>query len=261
MSDDNGEQSDQLELTSELKPRGVSLKATWTRAILTFLAPFIIAFGFRWIIFEPYVIPSGSMIPTLLIHDHIVVNKWVYGLRLPFSEKWVHFWNKPKPGEIVVFKYPLSKDTYYIKRIVAVEGDEIAVRDGQLIRNGTAVERFPLLENDLSIMHIDPNEDLVRNFNYFKETVGNHSFVSRSIEDNHLPDFEQRKIPPGHFFVVGDNRDESSDSRSWGLVPYENLMGQAWFIWLSCTNTLPASPMLCDPNTIRWYRMFSRVQK
>jgi signal peptidase I len=273
MSEDNEERPHQVVNASELK--GVaqevpgtalgspkkSLKATWTGALLTFFAPLIIAFGLRWIIFEPYVIPSGSMIPTLLIHDHILVNKWVYGLRWPFSEKWFYFWSKPVAGEIVIFKYPISKDTYFIKRIVAVEGDEISVVDGQLIRNGTPVERKALSEDDLKKFNISTSEDISPSFVYFQESIGERIFISRSAEDNRLADFGPKKIPPGHFFVVGDNRDESSDSRSWGLVPYENLMGRAWFIWLSCTDTLPASPMLCDPNTIRWNRLFKRIQE
>jgi signal peptidase I len=244
-----------------LKPIKKSLKATWTGALLTFFAPFLIAFCFRWIVFEPYVIPSGSMIPTLLIHDHILVNKWVYGWRWPFSEKWLYFWNKPSAGEIVVFKFPLGKDVYYIKRIVATEGEEISVINGQLIRNGTPIDRKALSEGDLVKIGISTNEDFSLSYGYFQEAVGGHSFVSRSATGGRLQDYGPMKIPPGHFFVVGDNRDESSDSRSWGFVPYENLMGRAWFIWLSCTDTLPASPMLCDPNTIRWPRIFSKIQK
>jgi signal peptidase I len=234
-------------------------KATWTRALLTFFAPFVLAFGFRWIVFEPYVIPSGSMIPTLLIHDHILVNKWVYGWRWPFSEKWLYFWNKPKAGDIVVFKYPRSKDTYFIKRIAAIEGDELSVQSGQLIRNGVPVVRTPLSQDQLKFFNINLNENNGLDFNYFQESVNGHAFVSRSSHNGELPDFASQKIPAGYFFVVGDNRDESSDSRSWGLVPYENLMGRAWFIWLSCRDTLPASPMICDPNTVRWNRIFKNI--
>lgn len=234
-----------------------SLKATWSQALCVFILPIIIAFVFRWILFEPYVIPSGSMIPSLLIHDHLMVNKWVYGWRWPFSEKWFYIWTKPQPGEVVVFKYPKSKDTYFIKRVVAVEGDEISVVNGQLIRNGQPVLRDKITDVK-QIPKIDQTE--VKSFEYYKETLGKNSFISRDLVEDYFPPTEPIKVPPGHFFVVGDNRDESSDSRVWGFVPVENLMGRAWFIWLSCENTLPASPMICDPNTIRWDRFFKHIQ-
>jgi signal peptidase I len=237
-----------------------SMKATWTSALLTFFAPFLIAFAFRWILFEPYVIPSGSMIPSLLIHDHILVNKWVYGWRFPFSERWLHFWNRPVSGEIVVFKYPLSKDTYYVKRVVAIGGDEISVVNGQLILNGKPIERKPLTEEDLDRLQIKTSEDFSTNYIYFSEQVNEFKFVSRSFENDRSTDYGPFKVPAGHFFVVGDNRDESSDSRSWGVVPFENLMGRASIIWLACTDTLPASPMLCDPSTIRWNRILRSTQ-
>lgn len=255
MSDNN---SDNI-LNNTSEPVKKSQKATWSSALFTFFAPFVIAFAFRWILFEPYVIPSGSMIPTLLVHDHILVNKWVYGWRFPFSEKWLHFWRRPVPGEIVVFKYPLSKDTYYVKRVVAVEGDEISVIQGQLILNGKAIDRLPLAEEDLEKRQIRTNEDLDANYQYFLEQVGEKQIVSRSLPGGRQADYGPFKVPRGHFFVVGDNRDESSDSRSWGVVPFENLMGRAWLIWLACSETMPASPMLCDPSAIRWSRIFKKI--
>ncbi len=279
-------------------------KASWTEAIGTFLAPIALVFLLRWIVFEPYVIPSGSMIPTLLIHDHILVNKWVYGWRWPFSEKWLTFWNKPANGEIVIFKYPKSKDTYFVKRVVASEGDVIEVTEGQLKINDQFIKREnidlsnlisdyrlaePLIQSNLNnaIQFEDEKKiynqiisnnyeilkqlrldlsilpeifsDSWKNFSYFRESIQNHHFISRSLGEGQLPNYQSFKVPIGHFFVVGDNRDESSDSRVWGVVPYENLMGRAWFIWLSCEETLVSNPMVCDPNKIRWNRLFKLI--
>lgn len=231
-----------------------SKKVTWNRALSIFFAPILIVFFFRWALFEPYVIPSGSMIPSLLIHDHILVNKWAYGFRIPFSQNWVTFWKKPEVGEVVVFRYPKDPDTFFVKRIVAVEGDTIEVKEGQLIRNGEAIERLPVDKGVTS-----PREEF-QEFKYYREKLGEHEFISRSfLNDARMQDY-QTKVPAGHFFVVGDNRDESSDSRIWGFVPLKNLIGRAGSIWLSCENTLPAAPFICDPKTIRWERLFSSVK-
>ncbi|MEY4616060.1 MAG: hypothetical protein RJB66_1020 [Pseudomonadota bacterium] len=230
----------------------MSKKVTWKKSLLTFFTPIILIFFFRWALFEPYVIPSGSMIPTLLIHDHILVNKWAYGFRIPFSDRWLAFWSKPLPGEIVVFRYPKDPDTFFVKRVVAVGGDTIEVREGQLVRNGEPIARFetskPLFLGEES-----------QSFDYFKEKLGQRDFVTRSFSARARLEGALVQVPMGHFFVVGDNRDESSDSRVWGFVPEKNLIGRAGAIWLSCENTLPAAPFICDPKTVRWERVFSTV--
>lgn len=230
-----------------------SKKVTWKKALFTFFAPIVIVFFFRWALFEPYVIPSGSMIPSLLIHDHILVNKWAYGFRIPFSETWLSYWQKPQPGEIVVFRYPRARDIFYVKRVVAIEGDEIEVKEGQLIRNGEPVARIPI-ENPPA------PRDEITDFQYYHEKLGEHEFTSRSYRWSQRGSGTKVKVPEGQFFVVGDNRDESSDSRVWGFVPVKNLIGRAGAIWLSCENTLPAAPFICDPKTIRWNRLFTSVK-
>lgn len=230
-----------------------SKKTTWTKALLTFFAPLFIVLFVRWALFEPYVIPSGSMIPTFLIHDHILVNKWAYGFRMPFTEWWLGFWKKPSPGEIVVFRYPRNPNTFFVKRIVAVAGETIEVREGVLIRNGIPVERT--LISAPQLLQKDSSE-----FDYYQESLGGHQFVSRSYRAQGRMDGNKMTVPEGHFFVVGDNRDESNDSRFWGFVPVKNIIGKAGAIWLSCENTLPAAPFICDPNTIRWERLFTSVK-
>jgi signal peptidase I len=231
-----------------------SKKTTWKNALLTFFAPIFLVFFFRWALFEPYVIPSGSMIPTLLIHDHILVNKWAYGFRVPFSELWLTYWNKPKSGDIVVFRYPRGRDTFFVKRVVAIEGDTIEVKDGQLVINGQAVERVAI-----NTPAKEAGES-ASEFQYYREKLGDHEFTTRSFRWGHRLEGHKITVPDGHFYVVGDNRDESHDSRIWGFVPIKNLIGRAGSVWLSCENTLPAAPFICDPNTIRWGRLFTSVK-
>lgn len=227
------------------------MKTTWPKAIAWFIAPLLIAMTLRWALFEPYVIPSGSMIPTLLVHDHILVNKWAYGLRLPFSENWLVRWKNPQKGEIVVFKYPVDKETFFVKRIVATGGDVIEVKRGTLIINNQVIDRV----ESAPVPTVEDFED----FNYYLENLNSKSFISRSSKDLSSDEFGPETVPAGHFFVVGDNRDQSSDSRVWGFVPEENLMGKASLIWLSCENTLPAAPLICDPKVIRWTRIFKGI--
>lgn len=247
-------------------------KTSWFNSIVTFLSPILIIMSIRWFIIEPYMIPSGSMIPTLLVHDHIFVSKWVYGLRWPFTESWIMNWNKPKLGEIVVFRYPKEKEIFFVKRVVALEGDTIEIQEGQLIRNGLPVER-KLLDGEYynkNILGRDKDisskerknfdlEDEAGVFQYYSEQLGDHHFISRSFNEDRKVDGKKIVVPTGHFFVVGDNRDESSDSRVWGFVPIKNLIGRASMIWLSCDETLESATFICDPKTIRWSRLISFI--
>ncbi len=106
-------------------PETKNLKGTWDQAILTFLLPILLVLGVRWAFVEPFVIPSGSMIPNLLIHDHIIVKKFSYGLHIPFGDVWIAQWSAPQRGDIVVFKYPENPDVYYIKRLIGLPGIEL----------------------------------------------------------------------------------------------------------------------------------------
>lgn len=227
------------------------MKTSWRVALGYFFAPIVLALVLRWTLIEPYVIPSGSMLPNLLVHDHILVNKLAHGLRFPFSESWLVYWSRPQRGEIVVFKYPRSKDTFFVKRVVGIAGDTIEVRAGQLIINGNPIDRNSVEPNQI------PFEG--EQFDYFWEELEGVRFMSRSYKSLSSIDFGPEKVPEGHFMVVGDNRDQSSDSRIWGFVPYSLLMGRASLIWLSCEKTLPSAQFLCDPSTIRWSRLFTSV--
>ncbi len=232
-----------------------SLKGTWRQAILTFLAPFSLLLIIRWLLVEPYIIPSGSMIPNLMIHDHIVVNKLSYGIRIPFTEKWLAYWGPPKRGDVVVFKYPLDKEVYYVKRVIARAGDKVQVENDEVFINDQKLPQELLSPaiSDVPELLLEPEKRLEQN--------GDNKYVIQVLED------EQRArpygpvtVPEGHIFVMGDNRDQSSDARVWGFMPENLLLGKAMMIWLSCQETLSSAPSVCDLKTIRPERLFKRIQ-
>ena len=175
----------------------------WIKSIILAL---ILALFIRTFLVQAYKIPSGSMIPTLLIGDHILVNKFVYGVRNPFTrELWIKG-RLPKRGEIIVFVYPPNRKIDFIKRVIGLPGDVIEIRNKRVFVNGK-----PL--NEPYVQYTDPKilpPEL-------------------SPRDN----FGPVKVPPGHLFVMGDNRDESYDSRFWGFVPLKEVKGKAFIIYFS----------------------------
>lgn len=232
------------------QPVAKNLKGTWNQAILTFLFPILLVMGVRWALLEPFVIPSGSMIPNLLVHDHILVKKFAYGLHLPFSDKWLFQWAPPKRGQIIVFKYPENPDVYYIKRLIGLPGDEVLVRAGRITINGEELPVEPYI-----------GADTEKGFVYYSEEMGNDTHVIRFMDFKFDDDNSPRvfKVPEGNYFFMGDNRDQSSDSRVWGFVKKDYIVGQAWAIWLSCENTLPTMTFMCDPSQMRWSRLFKTL--
>ncbi len=175
----------------------------WGKSILLAL---VLAIFIRTFFVQAYKIPSGSMIPTLLIGDHILVNKFVYGVRNPFTRE---LWIKgriPKRGEIIVFIYPENRDLDFIKRVIGLPGDVIEIRNKQVYVNGKPLVEPYVRHSDMRVL---PREV--------------------SPRDN----FGPVKVPPGHLFVMGDNRDESYDSRFWGFVPIRDVKGKAFLIYFS----------------------------
>ena len=214
----------------------------WTAGLF----PVIIAvFFLRSFLFEPFKIPSGSMIPTLLVGDLILVNKFTYGVRLPVINVKVTEGNKPQRGDVMVFRYPPKPSLDYIKRVVGVPGDTVAYLNKRLTINGQAVATASVPEFF--------DEDAMRYFKQFEETVG--SKKHRLLNDDDRPAFVPGadnfagregcsytvegvtcKVPEGHYFMMGDNRDNSLDSRYWGFVPDKNIVGKAFFVWMNFGN-------------------------
>jgi signal peptidase I len=199
-----------------------------------------LALALRSFVVEAYQIPSGSMIPTLQIGDRIFVNKFLYGVRLPFTFfKIADGVRAPRAGEVIVFDHPTEKRADpLIKRIVAVPGDTVAVRDGVLYVNGRATVGARLDADDQchydDYLEADDAWDR-RPCRSFAETVGAARFTSLRdpAGDNPLGWFGPVTVPPRSVFVMGDNRDNSSDSRVWGVVPYDHIRGRAMIVWWS----------------------------
>lgn len=217
-----------------------SKKGTWKQALFMFFSPLVMILVLRWAIVEPFVIPSESMVPNLLVHDHILVKKFSFGLKIPFQDTWLARWGAPHPGDIVVFKYPSNPSIYYVKRLIGVPGDTIYVSNGHITRNG---EQIPIEKQ---------NEDYL-----FQETQGTKRYQTLLHSEASDSDTQEYKVPEKQYFMMGDNRDNSSDSRVWGFVPEQNLVGRAWMIWLSCEETLEDARFICDPLKMRWNRVFN----
>lgn len=233
-------------MSEQKEPR--NLKGTWNQAILTFLFPILLVMGFRWALLEPFVIPSGSMIPNLLVHDHILVKKFAFGLHVPFGEKWLVQWAQPQRGDVIVFRYPENPDVFYIKRLIGLPGDKVQVRSGRITVNGEKFELTPFM-----------NPTGEKGFSYFYEKNGDLNYVVRFLSEEASEEPQTFEVPKDEYFFMGDNRDQSSDSRFWGYVKNEYIIGKAWVIWLSCDSTLPTMTFVCDPSQIRFQRLFQKV--
>lgn len=200
-----------------------------------FFQIFLIVLVIRSAIIEPFRIPSGSMMPTLLIGDFILVNKFSYGIRLPVINKKIIDIGEPEKGDVVVFRYPKDESVDYIKRVVAVPGDTLNYKNKTLIINGK-----PQKQVQLGIYNGTGSGENMTGTIESVEVIGN---VEHSILVNQLyPDFPPGcqmlssgtiTVPDGYYFVMGDNRDNSNDSRCWGYVPEQNLAGKAFGIWMS----------------------------
>jgi signal peptidase I len=234
------------------------MRGTWPQALRTFFLPIVLVVGVRWLLIEPFVIPSGSMIPSLLVHDHIVVNKLRFGIKLPFSNTFLLHWGHPHRGDVVVFRYPENPDVFFVKRVIAVSGDRIEVLNGDLVINGEIVPQTAL-PRDVAVKNITFEEG----FDYFLENHLDSSSTAPHVvryQNKASSFFHSVTVPKDSFFAMGDNRDQSSDSRYWGYVPEQNLVGSATYIWLACDKTLESAAFLCDPQTIRWSRVGLKIQ-
>jgi signal peptidase I len=214
----------------------------WTAGLFPVI---ITVFLLRSFLVEPFKIPSGSMIPTLLVGDLILVNKFTYGLRLPVLNTKITEGNKPQRGDVMVFRYPPKPSLDYIKRVVGVPGDTVAYLNKRLTINGQEVPTSALPDFF--------DEDAMRYFKQYEESLGGqpHRLLNDETRPAFVPGadpFEGRegcsytiegvtcKVPEGQYFMMGDNRDNSLDSRYWGFVPEKNIVGKAFFVWMNFTN-------------------------
>lgn len=233
----------------------IGRQGTWLGALVLFFAPLFLIFILRWIIIEPFVIPSESMMPNLMIHDHILVTKYSYGVKAPIGDGWLFKFKEPRRGDIVVFRYPENRDVFFIKRLIGLPGDKISVQNGQIILN----DKPWVIHNIAKDIYEDEDE-----FNYYIETIPidsqqEHLIKLFSNQEHVDPVEKQIVVPANSYFVMGDNRDQSHDSRFWGFVDEKYLVGRAMYIWLSCDDTISTAPMICDPLKLRFDRLFKKV--
>jgi signal peptidase I len=210
-----------------------------------FFPVILIVFVLRSFVAEPFRIPSGSMLPSLHIGDFILVNKFIYGVRLPIIDEKVIDISEPGRGEVMVFRFPHDESINYIKRVVGLPGDQVEYRDKQLIINGEPIPRTAAGEEALE--EIGNTRATMSHFTEVLDGV-NHSIFTDSSKPGTNMSFS---VPEGHYFVMGDNRDYSNDSRYWGFVPEENIIGKAFFIWFSWESR--------DGGSVNWSRIGNSI--
>ncbi len=267
----------QMEALAEEHLADVTLKPVWREYAETIGLAVLCALVLRAFFFEAFKIPSGSMEPTLISGDHLFVNKLRYGVRVPFTTHFVARFADPDYGEVVVFRFPAEEAREYvgqqrdaalqrgeqraecilnfdekdfIKRIIGLPGDIVEGRGAQIYVNHEPLERT-------SVGRAPAPERTGKTAYYYKETIGERTYQIR--EDN-PPGYDDGRgfgpieVEEGHFFAVGDNRDNSADSRCWGQVPEEYIKGRAMFLWLSIEDGRTGDPGL------RWDRFGQRVK-
>jgi signal peptidase I len=214
----------------------------------SFFPVILIVFGLRSFLVEPFKIPSGSMMPTLLIGDFILVNKFTYGIRLPVINQKVVQLNNPERGDVMVFRYPADPGLDYIKRVIGVPGDVVEYRNKQLSINGKPVASrntgtYSYVGNGLNYITAKVYDEQLNGAGHVMMTEPDKP----AVYPTQVVDFPYRencsynaegegfvcKVPEGQYFMMGDNRDASNDSRYWGFVPDKNIVGKAFFIWMN----------------------------
>ena len=214
----------------------------WVEYGASFFPVILLVFVLRSFIVEPFKIPSGSMIPTLLVGDFILVNKFTYGIRLPVINKKIIDVGQPQRGDVMVFRYPEDPSLDYIKRVVGIPGDKVAYQNKRLTINGQPVETRRV-DDYLQTERLKYSKQFIEKPEGIEHRTLNDDdapgFISDATQFPHRQDCLYNNagvictVPAGHYFMMGDNRDNSRDSRFWGFVPEENIVGKAFFIWLN----------------------------
>ena len=230
------------------RPRPGRLSQARTMAIFVLLALSVRAF-----VAEAYVIPSGSMMPTLEVGDRIVVDRHVYGLKLPFVAHKLTHGRSPRRGEVVVLMNPAGEGSDLVKRVVAVGGDVVAMEQNRLLVNGRAVERTQL-PGSCSYLDVEQGKQQQARLRHCRAHIEQLDGKRYRVFQHTLDapaSFSPRRVPPGHVFLLGDNRDNSHDSRYWGTVPHSHLKGRAFAVAWSFSSL----------DGVRWERWFSGIDR
>jgi signal peptidase I len=245
----------------------------WWETVKVIVEALLIALVVRTLLFQPFNIPSGSLVPTLLVGDYLFVSKYAYGYShfslpsfldlAPSAMPGRIFASQPKRGDIIVFKLPSDGQTDYIKRLIGLPGDKIQVQKGRLIINGEMVPREQIAPF-ATVNHFGKPEEAPR---YIETLPGGvkHEIIQIDGDDGTFDNTKVYEVPPGHYYMMGDNRDNSSDSRlaadqgGVGYVPFENLIGRGEVIFFSIAEDTPPWELWRWPWAVRWDRIFHRV--
>jgi signal peptidase I len=223
-------------------------RGKWSDVVRSLFFIVVFYMGFRWILWEPFVIPSGSMETTLLVQDYVVVQKWAYGVRVPFTKYWLMGPYLPERGDIIVFKSINEESGHFVvKRVIGLPGDEIRINSQGFIQ----VNDEPFVYQELP----ESDDYLV----VFREDNGRKQYQVQYAAGVNQETYEIT-VPQGQLFLMGDNRNHSYDSRFWGPLPIEQIMGRLSMIWISCEESEAHSSFLCPAENIRWPRLFKTVE-
>lgn len=223
-----------------------SVSSFWDNVKSIFWAV-LIAFVIRSFLVEPFKIPSSSMVPTLKVGDYIFVNKFHYGLRVPWTKAWPVHGSLPARGEVIVFIWPVDEKLDFIKRVIGLPGDKIRVVGHDMYVNGEMLAHEPV--------PAPTDDDDANEYDYYREVIGDHTHLVR-YEKNYAHPERSFTVKDDQIFVMGDNRDNSQDSREWGGVPFKNFKGKAMITWLSRDYTVS----WFNPHAVRWNRFGRAIE-
>jgi signal peptidase I len=233
------------------RPRGRWIRVVWEWA-KSFQVAILVFLFVRAFFVEAFKIPSGSMEGTLLVGDFLLVNKLVYGAEVPFTGKRLPAIREPRLGDVVVFQWPQDPTKNFVKRLVGMPGDTLSMEDGALVRNGRRIR-------EQYVLHTDPGADPVG-----EEFRWQRDHLVRSAQAQAQVRYQPSRnnwgpivVPPGNFFMLGDNRDNSLDSRYWGFVPDSMIRGQPLVVYYSYEPDSGAQSAWLS--RVRWHRLGSRV--